>query len=194
MEKKLAQTVLEVKQAHPEASVEVWAEDEHRIGLQPVNRMVWVQRGEQPIAQVNWKFEWLWLAGWVQPSTGETYWWIVPKLNHQIFSQLLADFAQHFKISHNRRVVLAIDQARFHTSQRVQIPEGIHLVFMPPKSPELQPAERLWPLTNEAIANRAFDNLDALEEVTVQRCRILLKQPELIRGLTYFHWWPQEAA
>ncbi len=31
--------------------------------------------------------------------------------------------------------------------------DGIHLIWMPPKSPELQPAERLWPL----IANRTFD-------------------------------------
>jgi DDE superfamily endonuclease len=154
VEKKLAQTVAFVKQQHPQATVEAWAEDEHRIGLHPVNRIVWVPKGEQPLATVNWKYEWLWLVGFVEPKSGETYWWIVPLLNHRVFSQLLKDFANHFGIGQDKRVILAVDQASFHVSDKVCIPEGIHLLFLPAKSPELQPAERLWPLTNEAIANQ----------------------------------------
>jgi hypothetical protein len=65
---------------------------------------------------------------------------------------------------------------------------------MPPNSPKLQPAERLWPLTNEPIANSTFDTLDQLEEVLFQRCRTLLQQRDLIHGLTCFHWWPLTAA
>lgn len=192
MEKKLAQTTAEIKQQYPESIVETWAEDEHRIGLQPVNRIIWVEKGQQPIANVNWRFQWLWLAGFVHPSSGETYWWIVPKLNTKVFSLLLKDFAQHFQIGQKKRVILALDRASFHTSEQLEIPKGIHLVWMPPKSPELQPAERLWPLTNEAIANRAFDDLDQLEEIMVQRCRTLLLQPTLIQGLTNYHWWPED--
>ncbi|NJK37317.1 MAG: IS630 family transposase, partial [Oscillatoriales cyanobacterium SM2_3_0] len=75
--------------------------------------------------------------------------------------------------------------------EQVQIPEGIHLLFLPPKSPELQPAERLWPLTNEAVANRSFGSLDELEEITAHRCRVLLKRTELIQGLTNFYWWAE---
>jgi hypothetical protein len=58
---------------------------------------------------------------------------------------------------------------------------------MPSHSPELQPAERLWPLTNEPIANRSFETLDELEEVLCERCLQLLKQPELIRRITCYH-------
>lgn len=180
-----------MQQAHPDATVEVWAEDEHRMGLHPVNRMVWVPMGEQPIAAVNWKYEWLWLVGFVQPTTGETYWWIVPCLTAEVFSRLLADFAQHFEFGLHKRVVLVVDQAAFHTTQRVRVPEGIHLVFLPPKSPELQPAERLWPQINEAVANRTFDSLDELEAVTAQRCRVLLQRREFIQGLTNFYWWAE---
>jgi hypothetical protein len=32
-------------------------------------------------------------------------------------------------------------------------------------------------------------SLDDLEEVTVQRCRVLLSQKERVRGLTSYHWW-----
>lgn len=152
--------------------------------------MVWVEKGQQPIASVNWKFQWLWLVEFVHPSSGQTYYWLVPRLNTKIFSLLLEDFARHFQIGNQRRVVLALDQASFHTSPKLKIPTGIHLVWMPPKSPELQPAERLWPLTNEAIANQTFNNLDQLEEIIIQRCRSLLGQAKLIQGLTNYYWWP----
>ncbi|MDB9519349.1 IS630 family transposase, partial [Roseofilum reptotaenium CS-1145] len=46
----------------------------------------------------------------------------------------------------------------------------------------------LWPLVDEPIANRSFENLDELEEVLYQRCRKLLTQRALIRDLTRFHW------
>ena len=62
--------------------------------------------------------------------------------------------------------------------------------FLPPYSPELQPAERLWPLTNEALANRHVHSLDELREVQAQRCLRLQRTPEVIRAYTNFHWWP----
>jgi transposase len=110
-----------------------------------------------------------------------------------LFNRVLADFANHFGVGKHKRIVLAIDQAGWHTSEQVVVPEGIHLVLMPSHSPELQPAERLWSLTNEPIANKSFETLDALAQTLFERCRTLLKQPSLIRGLTNFHWWPQAA-
>jgi hypothetical protein len=58
-------------------------------------------------------------------------------------------------------------------------------------SPELMAAERLWPLTNEAVANGLFEEIEEIEEALVQRCIELLDQPEAIRDLTNYHWWPQ---
>lgn len=87
-----------------------------------------------------------------------------------------------------------LDQARWHTSDQVQVPEGIHLIFLPAYSPELQPAERLWLLTNEPVANRSFQTLDQLQATLVARCQQLLKRPEFIRGLTCYHWWAKAAA
>jgi len=45
-----------------------------------------------------------------------------------------------------------LDQAGWHTTDKLALPEGINLFFLPSHSPELQPAECLWPLTNEALA------------------------------------------
>lgn len=66
--------------------------------------------------------------------------------------------------------------------------------FMPSPSPELQLFRRLWPLTNEPIANKSFPDLEQLEQVLFERCRALLKQAQLISGLTCFHWWPRTGA
>ncbi len=194
MEKKLKETLEALREGYPDADISVWAEDEHRIGMHPVNRRVWAQRGMTPTASVNWKFKWSWLVGFVEPSSGETYWWIVPRVNWQIFERMLADFAQHFELGANKRVLLAVDQATFHTTAQITVPEGIHFLFLPPKSPELQPAERLWPIANEAIANQSFESLDQVEDTLAHRCRALIDRPNFVRGLTNFHWWAAAVA
>jgi hypothetical protein len=50
--------------------------------------------------------------------------------------------------------------------------------------------ERLWPLSNEGVANQSFRTLDELEAAQIQRCVVLQNQPEIIRSYTHFHWWP----
>lgn len=194
MEKKLQETVEALRARYPDAELSIWAEDEHRIGLHPVNRRIWALRGTTPTASVNWKFKWSWLAGFVEPHSGQTYWWIVPRVNWQIFERMLADFATHFEIGPNKRVLLVIDQAAFHTTSKLTVPEGIHFLCLPPKSPELQPAERLWPIVNEAIANQSFESLDAVEDALAHRCRILIDRPEFVQGVTHFHWWADAVA
>ena len=68
------------------------------------------------------------------------------------------------------------------------MPDGITLVFLPPYSPELQPAERLWPLVDEPVANRHSATLDDLEAVVAERCRRL--DATMIKPHTHFHCWP----
>ncbi|NEQ15515.1 MAG: IS630 family transposase [Moorea sp. SIO3E2] len=186
--KKLRDEVNRVQMQYHDADVEIWCQDEHRIGLQPVMRRVWVELGETAIARVNWKREWLWLYAFVQPHSGETYWWLLPYVNTELFNRVLKDFAEHFKLGKDKRVILPLDQAGWHTTDKLMVPEGIHLLHLPPYSPELQPAERLWPLVNEPLVNQAFDSMAEVEELVYQRCQRLLQQQELIRGLTFYDW------
>ena len=109
MEKKLRSRAKRIQQQYPSAAVEVWAMDEHRLGLKPIIRRVWVGYGEQPIANVNWRYQWLWLYGFVHPSTGETYFWILPKVNIELFNLVLEDFAREFGVGKNKHIILAKD-------------------------------------------------------------------------------------
>jgi hypothetical protein len=51
----------------------------------------------------------------------------------------------------------------------------------------------LWPLTNEAVANRHFATLEALDIALSARCRTLAAMPEIIQAETRFGWWPAAA-
>jgi transposase len=168
-----------------------------RLGLKPLIRTlirrVWALRGKRPVAKVKRRYEWLYVYAFVHPTTGEVHWLILPKVNVEVFSLALSQFAQEVGASKEKRILLVVDQAGWHTGKEVEIPEGIHLEFLPSYSPELQPTERLWPLTNEAVANRLFEGLDELEEVLVERCVALCEQAETIRSHTNYHWWPDAA-
>ncbi len=183
----------ELKEAHPKAEVELWAEDEARLGLKPVMRRVWAPVGNRPVARFKRGYKWTYLYGFVRPESGKVYWLILPTVNVELFSMALKEFAKEVRAGENKRVLLVLDQAGWHTSGEVEVPQGIHLEFLPTGSPELQPAERLWPLTNEALANRLFERISEIEDALVERCVELLDQPETIRNLTDYHWWPQSA-
>ena len=131
------------------------------------------------------------MALWIRSSArlGKLKEWILPLVNINLFNRVLVDLAQHFGLGKNKRIILVVDRALWPIRYQVEVPEGIHLFFLPSYSPELQPTERLWAVINEPIANRSFESLDELEVVLFHRCRRLLQQQDLIRCLTFFHWW-----
>jgi hypothetical protein len=126
-------------------------------------------------------------------STGEVQWLILPTVSVEAFSMALCHFAKEIGCGKDRHILLVVDKAGWHTGKKVEVPEGIHLEFLPASSPELQPSERLWPLSNEGLANRFFEDIEGLEEAHVGRCVALCDQPEIIRSYTHYHWWPEAA-
>jgi hypothetical protein len=68
---------------------------------------------------------------------------------------------------------------------------GYDWLYVPPYSPALQPAERLWRLSDEALVNRHFVTLAELAQAQEARCRVLHTDPERIKASTSFWWWPQ---
>ena len=89
MEKKIAAQLEELQKKNPNSEVQLWAEDEHRIGLKPIYRRVWVAWSEVPTAQIKWQYKWIWVYGFVCPESGATYWWLLPKVNTKIFGTIL---------------------------------------------------------------------------------------------------------
>jgi hypothetical protein len=57
VEKKLGLELSRLQVQYPEAEIELWSEDEHRLGLQPILRRIWTPVGEQPIAEVKAQYQ-----------------------------------------------------------------------------------------------------------------------------------------
>ena len=166
--------------------------DEHRIGLKPLLRRVGAPIGQRPVAIVQHRFAWRYVVGFVHPASGRTIFHLASSVSIPLFEAELAAFARTVGASPTKQIVLVLDRAGWHTSLRLRVPEHVHLLFLPPYSPELQPAEHLWPLTNTVLINRHFATIDELEEVQLARCAALQRQPDLIRSTTCFHWWPRQ--
>ena len=182
---------------HPGRAVEVRAFDEHRAGLKPVLRRVWAQKGRRPVATAEPRYEGLDLDGFVHPGSGAVEWFPGHRVNTALFAAVLARFAAAVGAGAGKTVLLVLDRAGRHASEHLAVPAGVRLVVQPRYSPELQPAERLWPLAREvareAVANRHSATLADLDRALAARCVALADPPGLIKAHTRFHWWPEAA-
>ena len=181
--------VVDVAQRRKTGVVELWAMDEHRVGLKPILRRVWARRGQRPVVVVRPRYEWLYVYAFVCPETGETEFWLVPSANTESFQGVLAAFLRGRRAS----VMLVLDQAGWHIANDIKAMERdqeLALKYLPSHSPELQPAERLWTLVDEPLVNEVFESLAQLEAALAERCVALTNEPDRIRGLTLYHWWP----
>jgi hypothetical protein len=108
----------------------------------------------------------------VRPTTGQTWWCLLPTVKGPRWQE----FARDEGIDADHRAALVLDNADWHHAKTLAIPEGIDPVFLPPSSPELQPAERLRGLVDEAVANQNLPGLTAMEARPAYRCRCLRAQ------------------
>jgi transposase len=126
-----------------DAQLEVWFFDEHRVGLKPILKKVWSPIGRRPTAVVQHQYEWLYVYGFVEPKTGKTLWYLIPRVNIQWMNLVLATFAIEAGANHNKIILLVQDRAGWHRSDKVRIPPYIEVEFLPPYSPELQPCRKI---------------------------------------------------
>jgi hypothetical protein len=171
----------------------VFATDEHRLGLKPVTRRVWAPIGERPVALGHHRFDWLYVTAFVSPATGETFWYLHDGVSKPFFEALLATFAREAKAGGERTIVLVLDNAGWHSEAGLDVPEGVRLVFLPPYTPELQPAETLWALVDEPIINKHVADIRELNDVIAKRCVALANERDTIKRRAGFHWWPEIA-
>jgi len=84
--------------------------------------------------------------------------------------------------------VVVVDNAGWHVAVKLAVPPNVALVHLPPCTPELQPAEPLWPLVRERLAKKAFPTLAALTDPLEKGCQWLAVNPATVKGAVGFHW------
>lgn len=179
----------ELKEKYPDKDIEVWTYDEHRLGLISILKRIWFPRGIRPVIKTKRQYEWLYLYGFVRPATGDTFWLILSSVNTELTNIALKEFAEYINPDQTKQILLVLDGAGFHTAKEIKVPAGISLEFLPPYSPELQPAERLWSLTDQSASNKIFTTIKDLEENQSQRCQEIIKQKEIVKNLCHYSWW-----
>jgi len=170
--------------------VELCCMDEHRLGLKPILGRVWGPTGQRPVARVQHRFKWLYLYAFVCPQSGQNQFWLLPEVNTVAFGCALKAFAYSVGAGPHKHVLLVLDGAGWHVAHKLEIPEGITLLLLPPHSPELQPAEHLWSVTDIPLVNQHFLTLEHLQHTLEPHLAWLETQTERVRSLTHFHWWP----
>ena len=96
---------------------------------------------------------------------------------------------QQAGVGPSKQLLSVLEGARWHRSDKVVVPEGIHLERLSPYLPELQPAERLWQIADEPLVNTSFDTIGEPEAVLAEHCVTLLSMTDKIRALTNYQWW-----
>jgi transposase len=124
-------------------------------------------------------------------GAGHTLWYLSNGVSKEFFEALLETFAREAEAGLSRIILLGLDNAGWHGPANLKIPDGIRLIHLPPYSPELQPAETLWPVVDEPIVNKHIATIEELDAKIAQQCVALTEQPEQIQSRTNFRWWPK---
>lgn len=139
--------------------------DESRLGLQTVRRRRITARGIKPIGLCQHRFDNFYLYGAIAPGSGDGYFLGLPKFTADYFQLFLDEFARARPDTLN---VLLLDNSRCHTAMAVVVPANIVLVFQPPYTPEVNPAERVWRHLKDELAWTCFADLAALQTRVVE--------------------------
>lgn len=158
------------------------------MGLKPIVRHMWWVKGMRPIVRQQRRYQWMHVFAFVHPTSGRSEYLLLPFVNTAAMQYALDAFTKFANPTGDKIIVVLVDRAGWHRTDKLIVPEGIRLFPLPPYSPELQPAERVWPLLGESAANRPIKTLDRLERILVNRCRYFLEHPEELQKYVGYEW------
>jgi transposase len=174
-----------VAAAHPDKRLELWFEDEARIGLKGRTGHRWWLRGERPRGLRQLGYEWAYLYAAVRPTTGEDFALVLPEVSTGAMQVFLDRFAA--TQASDVHAVLVLDQAGWHGARSLVVPDGVTLVPLPPYAPELNPVERVWLYLRERfLSHRLLTGYDALVDACCQDWQALTS--ERLRSLCSYPW------
>ena len=121
--------------------IEIWFADEARIGQKNKITRRWAKRGTRPSAPRDQRTASAYIFGAICPYEGKGAALVLPACNIQAMNLHLVEISA--EVAPGRHAVLLLDQAGWHTSARLKVPANITLLPLPPKCPEINPAENV---------------------------------------------------
>jgi hypothetical protein len=135
---------------------------------------------------VKRSYKWTYLYAAVEPMTGESFCMYLPGMDDGCLEIFLEELSKSYPEHH---LLVVLDGAPSHRSERIVHPENISLLMLPPYSPELDPAERWFREFRRKFSNRMFETVAVLQEALTQTLMPYWEDPALLKRLTGYPWW-----
>jgi hypothetical protein len=180
-----------VKQALPAAAhgkpIEIWFQDEARIGQKGTLTHLWARIGSRPRAPRDSRYEWAYLFGAVCPERATGVALVMPYANSEAMNLHLREIGR--AVAPGAQAILVLDGAGWHTSHILTPPDNVTLLGLPPYSPELNPVENVWEyLPKNNLALRVYDTYDAIVDACCNAWTDLIATPARIASITRRQW------
>ena len=169
-------------------TVEPSCKDEARVGQQGTLTYVWAEKGSRPRALKDLRYEWAYLFGAVCAERGVGAALVLPHCDTQAMNLHLVEIGH--AVAKGAHALLVCDGAGWHqTGGRLQVPDNISLLHLPPYSPELNPVENVWDyLLDNKLSNSVFDDYDTIVDRCCAAWNWLVDMPDRIRSLATRSW------
>lgn len=143
-------------------------QDEAAFGRISTPEYCWCPADTRPSVPCQKIREYVYLFGAVEPETGENFFLIMDKSDTVSMNAFLRELSKEYA---EDILILVSDNAPWHGSTDLQIPENILLVHIPPYTPEMNPIEQIW----TEIRKRGFKNVffASLDHVIARLCQVI---------------------
>ncbi len=167
--------------------IEIWFQDEARIGQKNGLVRQWARRGTRPIQPADQRYESAYLFGAICPARGVGAGLALPFADTGAMQMHLNEISLH--VAKDAHAVLLLDRAGWHTTGNLVWPKNITPILLPSRSPELNPAENIWQyLRANWLSNRVFDTYEDIVDAACEAWRNLIEQPETITSIGSRQW------
>jgi hypothetical protein len=188
LQKKFRGLIAEATAAHPEARrIEVWLQDEARIGQTGRNCRRWFQKGTRPTGVKDQRHTAVYLFGAVCPERDAAFGLVLPVVGADVMQTFLDQLSG--QVAPGAHALLIMDRAGWHCASDLVMPENITAVFLPPYSPELNAIERLWLYLKERfLSHRLWSDYDAIVDAVCKAWQRVTSDSGRIKSLCSMEW------
>jgi transposase len=168
-------------------TIEIWFQDEARIGQKNGLVRQWARRGTRPRQPADQRYENAYLFGAICPARGVGAALALPFADTDMM-QLHIEEISH-QVARGAHAVLLLDRAGWHITDKLDWPGNITPILLPSRSPELNPVENIWQyLRANYLSNRVFETYNDIIEAACEAWRNLIERPQTITSIGSREW------
>lgn len=169
-------------------AIEVWFQDEARVGQKGGHAYVWAPIGSRPPMVRDNRHDSVHLFGAICPARATGAAIIMPAVNSEAMGTHLAEISA--MVAPGGHAILVCDGAGWHQpGHRLRVPANITLLSLPPYAPELNPMENVWAyLRANKLCNLVWDTYDDILLACKDAWRFLIEDPDRISSIGTREW------